>query len=178
MRGLLIYSIFGSALKGETAFSMRRAKNCSTLDVLLKVISEAFLGSSTGRNRWLRSSMAQSKIVTGFFLQQMPHTAEKHGAMKCLSLMFSGLCSPICCFVGSNPHLLPVLSNFHPKLQLYKWDPTKQMTDGLWDFLFSFSRMFKSLTLLSQVNRGTRQLLKDILKPDLLNSRFADPFLM
>lgn len=52
------------------------------------------------------------------------------------------------------------------------------MTDGLWDFLFSFSRMFKSLTLLSQLNRGTRQLLKVFLKPDLLNSRFADPFLM
>lgn len=79
MRGLLIYSIFGSSLKGEIAFSMRRAKNCSTLDVLLRAISEAFLGSSTRswRNRWLRSSMVQSKIVIGFFLQQTTHTAEK-----------------------------------------------------------------------------------------------------
>lgn len=93
MRGLLIYSIFGSSLRGETAFSMRRAKNCSALDVLLRVISEAFLGSSTvsWRNRWLRSSMAQSKIFIGFFLQQMPHTDEKWGAMKCLSIMLSGL---------------------------------------------------------------------------------------
>lgn len=124
MRALLIYSIFGSSLKGETAFSMRRAKNCSTLDVLLRVISEAFLGSSTGswRNRWLRSSMAQNKIVIGFFLQQMPDTAEKWGAMKCLSIMLSGLWDQFTylLFGDSNPHLLPVLSIFHPKLLLYK----------------------------------------------------------
>lgn len=85
MRGLLIYSVFGSSLKGETAFSMRRAKNCSTLDVMLRLISEAFLGSSAWscRNRWLRSSMAQSKTVFGFFLQQIsPPTAEKWGTME------------------------------------------------------------------------------------------------
>lgn len=124
MRGLLIYSVFGSSLKGETAFSMRRAKNCSTLDVMLRLISEAFLGSSAWscRNRWLRSSMAQSKTVFGFFLQQIsPPTAEKWGTMKCLSTMLCALWDQFTyCFLGSNPHLFPVLSIFHPKVLLYK----------------------------------------------------------
>lgn len=92
MRGLLIYSIFGSSLKRETVFSLR-AKNCSTLAMLLTVISEAFpcFSARSWRNSWLTSSMVQSRSVTGVFFQQISHTAEKRGAMKCLSVMLSGV---------------------------------------------------------------------------------------
>lgn len=99
LRALLGYSIFGSRLTEETAFSRRTAKNCSNLDALLRAISAAFLGSSSRswRNQWLGSSMVQSKAVTGFFFRQTPHTAEKWGVPKCLSVTFSSLCHQFAC---------------------------------------------------------------------------------
>lgn len=101
LRALLGYSIFGSRLTEETAFSRRTAKNCSNLDALLRAISAAFLGSSSRswRNQWLGSSMVQSKAVTGFFFRQTPHTAEKWGVPKCLSVAFSSLCHQFTCLL-------------------------------------------------------------------------------
>lgn len=103
-RELYSFTLSLARLKGETAFSMRTAKNCSNLDVLLRVASEAFPGSSAGswRNRWLGSSTVRSKTVAGFFLQRTPHTAEKWGVTKCLSIVFSGL-------TVASVHLFPVL---------------------------------------------------------------------
>lgn len=101
---LCSFTLSLACLRGETAFSMRTAKNCSNLDVLLGVAPEAFPGSSAGsrRNRWLGSSTVQCKTAAGFFLQQTPHAAEKWGVTKCLSVMFSGL-------TVASVHLHPVL---------------------------------------------------------------------